>query len=68
MNIILNGESIQIPQSCSLQQLIEMQGLAGKRLAAEVNRDIIPRAEHPTHQLQDGDRVEIVHAIGGGMY
>ena len=41
-------------------------GLAGKRLAVEVNRDIVPRGEHAARALHHGDRIEIIHAIGGG--
>ena len=66
MQIILNGQAIELADNSSLQQLIEQQGLVGKRLAAEVNMEIIPRAQHPNHILKDQDRVEIVQAIGGG--
>lgn len=66
MQIILNGEPLELADNSSLQQLIEQQGLAGKRLAAEVNMEIIPRAQHQSHILKDQDRVEIVQAIGGG--
>ena len=41
-------------------------GLAGKRVAVEVNLEIVPRSQHATRVLREGDRVEIVHAIGGG--
>jgi len=41
-------------------------GLSGRRLAMEVNREIVPRSEYAEHVLHDGDQVEIVHAIGGG--
>ncbi|MEP4372681.1 MAG: sulfur carrier protein ThiS [Alloalcanivorax venustensis] len=40
--------------------------LTGRRLAVEVNREIVPKSEHGTHTLQEGDTVEVVHAIGGG--
>lgn len=66
MQIILNGHTLEIADNSTLQQLIEQQGLAGKRLAAEVNREIIPRAQHQNHILKAQDRVEIVQAIGGG--
>ena len=66
MKIIYNGNELEIPDENTLKQLIEAQGLAGKRLAAEVNREIIPRAEHQNYTLKDRDVVEIVHAIGGG--
>ena len=66
MDIRLNGESRSLPAPQTLQQLLESEGLAERRVAVEVNGDIIPRSRHLTHLLNDGDRVEIVHALGGG--
>jgi sulfur carrier protein len=66
MQISLNGESREIPDGCTAQQLIELLDLVGRRLAMEVNREIVPRSRFDAHQLQPGDEVEIVHAIGGG--
>lgn len=40
--------------------------LTGKRLAVEINEDIVPRSQHPKFVLNDGDRIEVVRAIGGG--
>ncbi|HGX92639.1 MAG TPA: sulfur carrier protein ThiS [Candidatus Tenderia sp.] len=66
MEIVINGESREVVQGYTVAQLIADQGLAGRRLAVEVNREIVPRSSHAAHQLQAGDHVEIVHAIGGG--
>ena len=66
MRIFLNGEVTEVSQATSIQALIDWLELAGRRIAVEVNEDIVPRSEHDQHQLADGDRVEIVHAIGGG--
>ncbi len=66
MKIQLNGKEQPLTTGFTLQQLIESEGLKNKRLAAEVNREIIPKAEHQNIVLKDGDIVEIVHAIGGG--
>ena len=66
MEIVLNGEPRTVGADLSLASLLTELGLAGKRLAVEVNRDIVPRGEHATRRLADGDRVEIIHAIGGG--
>ncbi len=66
MDIVLNGEPRAVRAELSLAALLDELGLAGKRLAVEVNRDIVPRGEHTTRVLRDGDRVEIIHAIGGG--
>ena len=67
MEIIVNGEPRQVAETYTVAQLIEEMGLAGRRLAVEVNLEIVPRSSHPSHPLQPGDRVEIVHAIGGGQ-
>lgn len=66
IRILLNGESREIPTPMTVAGLIDLLGLAGKRIAVEVNEDIVPRSAHPTTSLQQDDRVEIVHAIGGG--
>ncbi len=66
MNIYLNGEARQVPDNCSAAQLVEELGLGGKRIAMEVNREIVPRSRYADTTLQADDKVEIVHAIGGG--
>ncbi len=66
MQIQLNGEACSLERAMTLIDLIEHLGLSGKRLAIELNLEIVPRSEHAGTFLADGDRVEIVHAIGGG--
>ena len=66
MNIYLNGEARQVPNNCSAAQLVEELGLGGKRIAMEVNMEIVPRSSYADHTLKTDDKVEIVHAIGGG--
>ena len=66
MRIHLNGEPIALPDGCTVLQLLLHQGLAERRIAVEVNGAIVPRGAHATRHLLDGDRVEIVHALGGG--
>lgn len=66
MDIRLNGELIALPAACTLADLLVFQGLAQRRVAVEVNGDIVPRSRHAGHLLSDGDIVEIVHALGGG--
>lgn len=66
MKIQLNGESRDIPASSTAQDLVELLALGGQRLAMEVNLEIVPRTTYAQHPLQDGDKIEIVHAIGGG--
>ncbi len=66
MHITLNGEPYQLADGATAQQLIEQLELVGKRLAMEVNQEIVPRSTFAEHPLQPNDQVEIVHAIGGG--
>ena len=66
MQIQLNGEACSLDHAVSITELIERLGLTGKRLAVELNLEIVPRSEHAQTRLAEGDRVEIVHAIGGG--
>jgi len=66
MNILLNGEPKQLDNTITIAGLLREMGLAEKRVAVEVNREIVPRSGHAGHQLQDQDRVEVVNAIGGG--
>ena len=54
------------PAASTVAQLLLHQGLAERRVAVEVNGAIVPRSAHASRQLQDDDRVEIVHALGGG--
>jgi sulfur carrier protein len=67
MIIQLNGQPREVPGECSVLQLIEQHlHLAGKRLAVEVNGEIIPRSTFASVLLRADDHVEVVQAIGGG--
>jgi sulfur carrier protein len=66
MNVTINGEQQSLTTQTSIDQLIEQLGLQGKRLAVEVNLEIVPRSDYARYVLAEGDVVEIVQAIGGG--
>ncbi len=66
MEITINGELHNIPEGSNIVRLLEVVDQAGQRLAVEVNLEIIPRSQHEQYLLKENDRVEIVHAIGGG--
>ncbi|CEG53697.1 MULTISPECIES: sulfur carrier protein ThiS [Stutzerimonas stutzeri subgroup] len=66
MQIQLNGEPYELPAGESVADLLVRLDLTGRRLAVELNRDIVPRSAHATTELSEGDHVEVVHAIGGG--
>src|ERR1043166_1583202 len=66
IQITLNGEPNTLPQPLSIEQLIERIGLDARKIAVEVNREVVPKAKHPEHRLNSGDSVEIVTLVGGG--
>ncbi len=66
MNIYVNGESRNIEQAGSVAELLIELGLAEKRVAVERNGELVPRSRHAQQPIEEGDRVEIVQAIGGG--
>lgn len=65
MHILLNGDPRELALDTKLAELIASLGLT-TRYAVEVNEELIPRSEHPDYSLRDGDKVEVVQAIGGG--
>ena len=66
MQIKLNGETKDVDDGTTLLSLVEQLSLAPERLAVELNHEVIRRSEWPDTKLSDGDRVEIVHFVGGG--
>lgn len=66
MELSINGNSRQVPDGLTAAQLVETLGLQDRRIAMEVNESIVPRSRYAQHTLQEGDRIEIVHAVGGG--
>ena len=66
ISISINGTTRQFTEPVSVATLIEEMGLTGKRIALERNGDIVPRSMFTTQQLADGDRLEVVVAVGGG--
>ncbi|MBS7661801.1 sulfur carrier protein ThiS [Pseudomonas lalucatii] len=66
MDVQINGKRERLPDGLSLAQLLVRLDLQSRRLAIEHNLDVVPRSQYATVRLQQGDRLEIVHAIGGG--
>lgn len=66
MHVRINGESRPLEPACRLDALLESLDLGGKRVAVELNGEIVPRSRHAQTVLQDGDELLIVQAIGGG--
>jgi sulfur carrier protein len=66
MLVTVNGEPREVPDRATVQDLIKQLGLAGGPVAVERNRSVVPRAEHASTRLAEGDAVEVVHFVGGG--
>jgi len=66
MQITLNGAPRELPAPLTVAGLLDRLELAGRRVAVEVNEELVPRSQHPGRLLEEGDRVEVVQAIGGG--
>jgi len=66
MKLTINGEEKAFENVTTLSALIDQLGLKGDRVAVELNRDIVPRSNWNSTVLHDGDKLEIVHFVGGG--
>ena len=66
MRIQLNGEARDFPAPLNLSELLSAAGYGDRRVAVEVNLEIIAKSRYREHTLHEGDRVEIIQAIGGG--
>jgi sulfur carrier protein len=66
IQVTVNGASQRFEQPLPVSALIEKMALAGKKVAVERNGEIVPRSLHPQIVIEDGDRLEIVVAVGGG--
>jgi thiamine biosynthesis protein ThiS len=66
MVVTLNGEERGVPDGVTVRGLLEHLELATGPVAVEINRAVVPRAEHATRGVAPGDTVEIVHLVGGG--
>ena len=66
MEIQLNGEQREVAPGTTVAMLVTELDLTGKRIAVEINEELVPRSSFDTHELNEGDAMEIVQAIGGG--
>jgi len=66
MNLHINGERRKVANGLTVSALLEELGLAERRVALERNGELVPKSLHSKTQLDEGDKIEIVHAIGGG--
>ncbi|HVJ10398.1 MAG TPA: sulfur carrier protein ThiS [Burkholderiales bacterium] len=66
MQVTVNGAAHRLEQPLQISALLEKLALVGKKVAVERNGEIVPRSAHASTLLTDGDRLEIVVAVGGG--
>ena len=66
IQVTVNGSSHRFAEALDIAQLVERLALAGKKVAVERNGEIVPKSAHRSTRLVDGDRLEIVVAVGGG--
>lgn len=66
MKLTINGSPKDVPDDLTVRELVVHLGLGEGLVAVEQNRAIVPRAEHASRRLADGDAIEIVHFVGGG--
>lgn len=66
ISIYVNGDASTAAQGTTLAGLVEARGLASSQVAVEINKAIVPRAQHAERVLEAGDRIEIVTLVGGG--
>jgi len=62
----VNGERRSIVEGRTIADLVAEVAPRGRKIAVELNRDIVPRAEYGTRPIRDGDQIEIVEFVGGG--
>ena len=66
MRIAVNGEARDVAAELTVSELLVALGIQAGPVAVERNREIVPRAEHATTTLREGDELEVVHFVGGG--
>lgn len=66
MQVTVNGKSHQVDDGTTVIDLLRTAGVPENYLAVEINDDVVPREQHATRTIQDGDRIEVVTLVGGG--
>ncbi len=66
ITVTINGTPVELEQSLSIHDLLATADVPPNYLAVEINAEVVPRSEHATHWVSDGDAVEVVTLVGGG--
>ena len=67
MKLVINGEDREFTSISTLSSLVEQLGMKSDRVAVELNHELVPRDRWGATELSDGDKLEIVHFVGGGL-
>lgn len=67
MTLTINGENRNFPSISTVSDLVTHLGMKPDRVAVELNRELVPRDRWASTRLSDGDKLEIVHFVGGGQ-
>lgn len=66
MNVFLNGEVREVPDNFNLEQLLQHFSLPSRRVAIELNKDVVRRADWTSIKVSESDKIEVIHFVGGG--
>lgn len=66
IQISLNGQTFEVPSGCTVSRMLELAEMRQQLIAVEVNKEVVPKAQHGDTLLQPGDMVEVVSLVGGG--
>ncbi len=66
MNIIVNGEKLNISKNSTISQLLQILEISDKVMAVAINMEIVKKDKWDTHQIEEGDKLELLHFVGGG--
>lgn len=66
MHVTINGEKREVPDGVDMSTLLELFSLPSQRVAVELNREVVRRADWNDTRLSEGDRIEVIHFVGGG--
>ena len=66
MKLVVNGEATELDEECTVLDLLERLGLNRDGIAVAVDGQVVPRTQHATTSLRDGQAIEVIRAVGGG--
>ena len=66
MNIIVNGEKLNISKNSTISQLLQILEISDKVMAVAINMEIVKKDKWDTRQIEEGDKLELLHFVGGG--